>query len=44
MALFAGYAVAIGALLLSLRRDRELSYMVTLMATLSWRRCCGITT
>ena len=34
VALFAGYAVAIGALLLSLRRDRELSFVVTLMATL----------
>ena len=34
VALFAGYAVAIGAVLLSLRRDRELSYVVTLMATL----------
>ena len=33
-ALFAGYAVAITAMLLSLRRDRELSYVVTLMATL----------
>lgn len=34
LALFAGYAVAISAVLLSLRRDRELSYVVTLMATL----------
>ena len=34
MALFLSYAVAVGALLLSLRRDRELSYVVTLMATL----------
>jgi glycosyl transferase family 87 len=34
LALYAGYAVAIGAVLLSLRRDRELSYVVTLMATL----------
>ena len=34
LALYAGYAVAIGAVLLSLRRHRELSYVVTLMATL----------
>jgi hypothetical protein len=34
MALFAGYALAIGAMLVSLRRDRELSYVVTVMATL----------
>lgn len=34
LALYAGYAVAIGAVLLSLRRDRELSYIVTLMASL----------
>ncbi|MEP7159345.1 MAG: glycosyltransferase family 87 protein [Chloroflexota bacterium] len=34
VALYAGYAVAIGAVLYSLRRDRELSYVVTLMATL----------
>jgi hypothetical protein len=34
LGLYAGYAVAIGAALLSLRRDRELSYVVTLMATL----------
>lgn len=32
-ALYSGYAVAIVAMLLSLRRDRELSYVVTLMAT-----------
>jgi len=32
--LYAGYVVAIGATLLSLRRDRELSFVVTLMATL----------
>ncbi len=34
MALYAGYAIAIGAILFSLRRDRELSYVVTLMASL----------
>lgn len=34
VALYAGYAVAVGAVLLSLRRDRELSFVVTLMATL----------
>jgi hypothetical protein len=34
LALYSGYAVAIGAVLLSLRRDRELSYVVTLMSTL----------
>lgn len=34
LALYAGYAVAAGAVLLSLRRDRELSFVVTLMATL----------
>jgi len=34
LALFAGYVVAVLAVLLSLRRDRELSYVVTLMATL----------
>ena len=34
LALFAGYAVAISAVLLSPRRDRELSYVVTVMATL----------
>jgi hypothetical protein len=33
-ALYVGYAVAAGAVLLSLRRDRELSFVVTLMATL----------
>jgi hypothetical protein len=33
-ALFAGYVLAIGAMLISLRRDRELSYVVTVMATL----------
>lgn len=33
-ALLAGYAVAIVAFLMSLRRDRELSYVVTVMATL----------
>ncbi len=33
-ALYAGYAIAVGAILLSLRRDRELSFVVTLMATL----------
>jgi hypothetical protein len=32
--LYASYALAIGAMLVSLRRDRELSYVVTLMATL----------
>jgi hypothetical protein len=32
--LYAGYAVAIGAALLSLRRDRELSFIVTVGATL----------
>ena len=34
IALYAGYAIAVVAVLLSLRRDRELSYVVTLMATL----------
>ena len=34
LALFAGYAIAVVAMLLSLRRDRELSYIVTVMATL----------
>jgi hypothetical protein len=34
IALYAGYAIAAVAVLLSLRRDRELSYVVTLMATL----------
>ena len=34
LALYAGYALAVGAILLSLRRDRELSFVVTLMATL----------
>ena len=34
IALYAGYIVAGGATLLSLRRDRELSFVVTLMATL----------
>jgi hypothetical protein len=34
LALYAGYAVAIGAVLVSLRRDRELSYVVTFMSTL----------
>lgn len=34
VALYAGYAVAVLAVLFSLRRDRELSYVVTLMATL----------
>lgn len=34
LALYAGYAFAIGAVLLSLRRDRELSYVVTVMAAL----------
>ncbi len=34
IALYAGYAIAALAVLLSLRRDRELSYVVTLMATL----------
>ena len=34
VALYAGYVTAIGAVLLSLRRDREISYVVTLMATL----------
>jgi hypothetical protein len=33
-ALYAGYAIAVAAILLSLRRDRELSFVVTLMATL----------
>jgi len=32
--LFAGYAVAIGAMLYSLRRDREVSFMVTVGASL----------
>jgi hypothetical protein len=34
VALFAGYALALAAVLVSLRRDRELSYVVTLGATL----------
>jgi alpha-1,2-mannosyltransferase len=34
LALFAGYVVAVGAILLSLRRDRELSFIVTATATL----------
>jgi hypothetical protein len=34
LALYAGYGVAVLAVLLSLRRDREVSYMVTLMASL----------
>ena len=34
LALYAGYAIAGGAMLFSLRRDRELSYVVTVMATL----------
>jgi hypothetical protein len=34
IALYAGYAIAAAAILLSLRRDRELSYVVTLMASL----------
>ncbi|MBA2570339.1 MAG: DUF2029 domain-containing protein [Chloroflexi bacterium] len=34
VALFLGYAVGIGAMLLSLRRDRELNYVVTLGASL----------
>jgi hypothetical protein len=34
VALYSGYAVAVGAILLSLRRDRELSYVVALMGSL----------
>jgi hypothetical protein len=34
IALYTGYAIAVGAILFSLRRDRELSYVVTLMASL----------
>jgi hypothetical protein len=34
VALFAGYAIAIGAILLSLRRDREVGFMVTITASL----------
>jgi hypothetical protein len=34
LALFSGYAVALGAVLASLRRDRELSYVVVVGATL----------
>jgi hypothetical protein len=34
VALYAGYAIAAGAVVLSLRRDRELSFVVTVMATL----------
>jgi hypothetical protein len=34
LALYCGYAIALAAILLSLRRDRELSFVVTLMATL----------
>jgi len=33
-ALFAGYAVGIGAMLFSLRRDREVGYVVTIGATM----------
>lgn len=34
LALYAGYAIAAVAMLFSLRRDRELSYVVTVMATI----------
>lgn len=34
LALYSGYAIAVAAILFSLRRDRELSFVVTLMATL----------
>ncbi len=34
VALVIGYILAIGAIVISLRRDREISYVVTLMATL----------
>jgi hypothetical protein len=34
IALYSGYVLAIGAILLSLRRDRELSFVVTLMSSL----------
>ena len=34
LALLGGYAVAIGAVLLSLRRDREVGFMVTITASL----------
>jgi hypothetical protein len=34
MTLLAGYAIGIGAMLLSLRSDREIGFMVTLMASL----------
>ena len=34
VALFAGYALSIGAIIVSLRRDRELSFVVTTMATI----------
>jgi alpha-1,2-mannosyltransferase len=34
IALYSGYAIAAGAILLSLRRDRELSYVVALMGSL----------
>jgi alpha-1,2-mannosyltransferase len=34
MFLLAGYVLAIGAIVLGLRRDREIAYVVTLMATL----------
>ena len=34
MFLFAGFVLAIGAIILGLRRDREIGYVVTLMATL----------
>jgi hypothetical protein len=34
LALYGGYVVALSAIIASLRRDRELSYVVTLMATL----------
>lgn len=33
-ALYAGYALAVGAMIVSLRRDRDLSFMVTISATL----------
>lgn len=34
LAVYAGYAIAVGAVLLSLRRDRELGYVVAVMASL----------
>ena len=34
LALYAGYAIALAAILMSLRRDRELSFVVTLVASL----------